>query len=74
MRQEDPEFWSFFNALGKLVGLAFAVGCGLLSIWSFTTDQMDLTEKFIAGSVSALISILGVLMIIAKPTGPPDTK
>jgi len=35
---------------------------------------MDLTEKFIAGSLSALISILGVLMIIAKPTGPPDTK
>ena len=73
MRQEGPDFWSFFNALGKLVGLMFAIGFGLLSIWSFVTDQLDLKEKIVAGGLSALMSVLGVLMLIAKPTRPPDT-
>jgi hypothetical protein len=74
MNQKGPDYWSFFNAFGKLVGLAFAVGCGLLAIWSFATDQMGLTEKLIGGGLSALMSVLGVLMIIAKPTRPTDTK
>ena len=73
MKQDGPDFWSFFNALGKLFGFIFAVGCGVLSVWSFVSGPFDLTEKFVFGGLAALFSVLGVLMIIAKPTRPPDS-
>ena len=73
MNKDGPDFWSLFNALGKLFGFIFAIGFGALSIWSFVSGQFDLTERIIIGGLTALFSVLGVLMIIAKPTQPPGS-
>jgi hypothetical protein len=72
MNPNGPDFYSFLNALGKLVGFIFAIGFGVLSIWSFVSVQFDLAERVVVGGLGALISFLGVLMIIAKPTRPPE--
>ena len=68
MKQDGPNFWSFFNALGKLFGFISAIGCGVLSIWSFVSGQLDLKGKIICGGLTALFRVLGILMMIAKPT------
>jgi len=73
MKQDGPDFWTLFNALGKLFGFIFAIGCGVMSIWVFVSGPFNLTEKIIFGGLAALCSGLGVLMIIAKPTQPPDS-
>ena len=73
MKPDGPNFWSLFNSLGKLFGFIFAIGCGAMSIWVFVSGPFDLTEKIIFGGLAALTSVLGVLMIIAKPTQPPDS-
>ncbi|MGA2246392.1 MAG: hypothetical protein ABSH48_15460 [Verrucomicrobiota bacterium] len=74
MPQKNEEYWAFFDIVGKLVGLAFAVGFGILAVWSFVTDALDITGSIVLGGLSAVMSVLGVLMIKAKPTNPTDPE
>ena len=70
MPSKQPNF-RLFNLMGKVIGVAFAIiGC-IVCIWSFCSNS-DFTDKIIGGGLSALMSILGVLMVIAKPFPPPD--
>jgi hypothetical protein len=70
MPRENLNYWKFFNFFGKVFGSVFAVGCGILSIWSFTTDNVNPTDAIIGGVLSAVMSVLGILMILSKPSDP----
>lgn len=74
MRSKHPIYWKFFNLVGKLFGVVFAVGGGLLFAWS-VANAISARDKFVAiiGCVmSAVVTIFGVLIIIAKPSHVDD--
>lgn len=72
MPQKNENYWPFFHIVGKIVGVAFAVGFGILSVWSFVSGVFDITASIVLGGLSAAMSVFGVLMIKAKPTDPAD--
>jgi hypothetical protein len=78
MPQKKSSYWLLFNFVGKLAGLAFTIVGAILTVWSVVTvisspDKLSLLEVIGGGGISAVMTVLGVLMMIAKPSNPKDS-
>lgn len=76
MSRGNSNYRSFVILVARFVGFVFAIGGAILTIWTIATvvnvpDKLDSMDAIIGGVLSAVISVLGVLMLIAKP---PQTK
>ena len=77
MQLKKSSYWPFFNFVGKFAGLVLAIVGAVLCVWSVVAaisspDKLSLMEAIVGGGVSAVVSVLGVLMIVAKPSHPKD--
>ena len=68
MADRQDSYWTFFNAAGRFVGGCFFVGGFVLFLWSLTQGEI------IGIVMSAIVSVLGILVICAKPSRPDKPK
>ena len=64
MADWQDSYWTFFNAAGRFVGGCLFVGGFVVFLWSLTQGEI------IGIVMSAIVSVLGILVVFAKPSRP----
>jgi hypothetical protein len=64
MKDDNSDFWTIFNVLGRIIGVGFIVVGLTISIYGAT--QHD----WISAGSCLVVVVLGVLLIKAKPSRP----
>jgi hypothetical protein len=67
----SEQYWARFNRMGKIVGVLFSMWGAVFAIWGvyriFNSAGHDTTETIIIEAGGLVVTILGVLLLAAKP-------
>jgi cytochrome c biogenesis protein CcdA len=70
----NSNYWKFFNALGRVVGLLFLMVGLIMLIYGLTLLKNQQTDAWLIIIVSSVTAVLGIFVMVAKPYQSKDTE